>query len=72
MENADPAGQQRFDFVSLFAEEYERVNPVELASLFSSASAVRSISTRNSEVKLICLTKAKEAFDNTFRVLNTY
>jgi SecD/SecF fusion protein len=61
------------NFVSLFAEEYEKLNPTgRLASLFASASAGRiTLQSTNSQVRNYLNGQALEAFDNTFRVLNT-
>ena len=61
------------DFVSLFAEEYDKLNPNgKLASLFYNGSAGKiSFTASNSQVKTYLSDKAKEAFDNNLRVLNT-
>lgn len=61
------------NFISLFAEEYEKLNPNgRLASLFASGSAGKvTLQYTNSQVRNYLETQALAAFDNTFRVLNT-
>lgn len=61
------------NFITLFAEEYEKLNPSgRMAALFASASAGKiNFNSSNSEVKSYLTDEAKNAFDNTFRVLST-
>lgn len=61
------------NFVTLFAEEYEKLNPSgQLASLFASASAgAINLQSSNAQVKTYLNSQGKAAFDNTVRVLNS-
>src|SRR5258705_1728968 len=61
------------DFVSLFAQEYEKLNPNgKLAAIFYNGSAGKiSFNSSNSQVRTYLSDQAKEAFDNNFRVLTT-
>ncbi|HTD94827.1 MAG TPA: protein translocase subunit SecD, partial [Chitinophagaceae bacterium] len=61
------------NFVTLFGEEYEKLNPSgKLASLFASASAnAINLQSSNAAVRSYLNSQAKAAFDNTVRVLNS-
>jgi SecD/SecF fusion protein len=61
------------DFVSLFAAEYEKVNPGgRLASLFAGGSGGKlTLQSSNNEVKSFLSQEALNAFDRTYRVLRT-
>ncbi|MEI9911487.1 MAG: hypothetical protein WDO71_18660 [Bacteroidota bacterium] len=72
--NADQRkGNSDANLVTLFSEEYEKLNPNgKLASLFSSASGGKiTLNSSNSQVKSYLNDQAKIAFDNNFRVLTT-
>ncbi|MCW3116045.1 MAG: preprotein translocase subunit SecD/SecF, partial [Chitinophagaceae bacterium] len=61
------------DFVTLFSEEYKKVNPTgRLASLFAAANPDK-IKINDSDDKVISAIRAeaKDAFNRTFRVLRT-
>ncbi|MBL7742047.1 MAG: protein translocase subunit SecDF [Chitinophagaceae bacterium] len=59
------------NFVNLFAEEYEKLNPSgKLASLFASASVGKvTLNSSNSQVKSYLESQAKEAFESTNKIL---
>jgi SecD/SecF fusion protein len=61
------------NFVTLFAEEYDKLNPNgRLASLFAAGSGGRiNINATNAQVKSYLNDQALAAFDNNFRVLST-
>ena len=60
------------NFITLFADEYKTLNPSgKLASLFASSSSGIKIDDSDSKVRTILEGLAKDAFDNTFRILNT-
>jgi SecD/SecF fusion protein len=61
------------NFITLFAEEYEKLNPSgRLSSLFATASAgAVTLNSTNSSVKSYLADQAKAAFENTVRILNT-
>ncbi|HUR67328.1 MAG TPA: protein translocase subunit SecD, partial [Chitinophagaceae bacterium] len=61
------------DFITLFIEEYRKIEPVRpLASLFAGgASGKIDINSSDAAVKSYLKTEAKDAFDRTFRVLRT-
>ncbi|MEI9943232.1 MAG: protein translocase subunit SecDF [Chitinophagaceae bacterium] len=61
------------NFINLFTEEYEKLNPNgKLSSLFAAASGnLINLNSSNGEVKTYLNTQSRAAFDNTFRVLNT-
>jgi len=61
------------NFVTLFAEEYEKLNPNgKLASLFAATSGgTLNLNSTNQQVRTYLNTQARNAFDNTFRVLST-
>jgi SecD/SecF fusion protein len=61
------------DFVSLFADEYARIaGPNKLSALFYAANDQDiKIGSSDASVKSVLRAKAVEAFNNTFRVLNT-
>jgi SecD/SecF fusion protein len=61
------------NFVTLFAQEYETLNPNgKLASLFAAGSGGKiNLSSTNPEVRSYLNNQADAAFDNNFRVLNT-
>ncbi|MBL7738269.1 MAG: protein translocase subunit SecDF [Chitinophagaceae bacterium] len=74
LENADKRkANSDANFVNLFAEEYEKLNPNgKLSSLFTSASAGKvTLNASNSQVRSYLEEQAKIAFDNNFRVLTT-
>lgn len=74
IDNADKRkANSNADFVSLFSEEYDKVNPGgKLASIFYSGSAGKiNFNSSNSDVKSYLSDQAKDAFDNNFRVLST-
>ncbi len=75
IENADKRkANSDANFVTLFAEEYEKLNPGgKLASLFAAASGgkIKLQSSSNSDVISYLNDQSKIAFDNNFRVLNT-
>ncbi len=61
------------NFITLFVEEYKKLNPTgKLASIFSTANQDK-IKIGDSDDKVISALRleAKDAFDRTFRVLNT-
>ncbi len=61
------------DFITLFVEEYRKLNPTgKLASIFSTANQDK-IKIGDSDEKVITAlrSEAKDAFDRTFRVMNT-
>jgi SecD/SecF fusion protein len=61
------------DFVTLFVEEYKKLNPGgNLASLFAAANQDNiKIGDSDDKVKSALRTEANDAFDRTFRVLRT-
>ncbi|MES1216353.1 MAG: protein translocase subunit SecDF [Bacteroidota bacterium] len=61
------------DFVTLFAEEYKKVNPTgRLASLFAAANPDKiKIGDSDDKVLSAIRSEAKDAFNRTFRVLRT-
>ena len=61
------------DFVTLFVEEYKKVNPGgNLASLFSAANPDKiKIGDSDDKVKSALRSEANDAFDRTYRVLRT-
>ncbi|MEP7372138.1 MAG: protein translocase subunit SecDF [Chitinophagaceae bacterium] len=60
------------NFISLFADEYKNLNPSgKLASLFASSSSGIKIDDSDSKVRSVLEGLSKDAFDNTFRILNT-
>jgi SecD/SecF fusion protein len=60
------------NFITLFADEYKTLNPSgKLASLFASSSTGIKIDDSDSKVRTVLEGLAKDAFDNTFRILNT-
>jgi SecD/SecF fusion protein len=74
IDNADKRkANSNANFVTLFAEEYQKINPTgRLASLFASTSAGKiTLQSSNSEVRSYLSDQALIAFDNNFRVLNT-
>ncbi|MFI5128354.1 MAG: protein translocase subunit SecDF [Chitinophagales bacterium] len=74
IENADKRkANSDADFVSLFSEEYEKLNPNgKLAAIFFNASGGKiNVNSSNSQVRSYLSDQAKEAFDNNFRVLTT-
>src|SRR5678815_3642189 len=60
------------DFITLFHEEYQRLNPNgRLASIFANANQDKIKITDNNETVISAIKKeARDAFDRTFRVLN--
>ncbi len=61
------------DFITLFVEEYRKLNPTgKLASIFSTANQDK-IKIGDSDDKVIAALRveAKDAFERTFRVMNT-
>src|SRR5258708_7071545 len=69
----DRKANSNADFVTLFVEEYKKVNPNgNLASLFSAANPDK-IKIGDSDAKVIAAlhSEANDAFDRTFRVLRT-
>lgn len=74
IENANlRKGNSDANFVTLFAEEYEKLNPSgKLASLFAAASGGQiNLNSSNQAVRSYLNAQARNAFDNTFRVLST-
>lgn len=61
------------DFITLFIEEYRKLEPNRpLASLFSAASNnVIDVKSSDGKVETYIRNQAKDAFDRTFRVLQT-
>ena len=61
------------DFVTLFVEEYKKLNPGgNLASLFAAANQDKiKIGSTDNEVKAALRKEANDAFDRTLRVLRT-
>ena len=60
------------NFITLFADEYKTLNPSgKLASLFASSSSGIKIDDSDSKVRTVLESLSKDAFDNTFRILNT-
>ena len=60
------------NFIRLFADEYKKLNPEgKLASLFASPNSEIKIDASDSKVISVLENLSKEAFDNTFRILNT-
>ena len=60
------------NFINLFIEEYKKLNPSgKLASLFASSSSGIKIDDSDSKVRSVLEGLSKDAFDNTFRILNT-
>src|SRR5690606_10279544 len=74
IENADlRKANSDANFITLFSEEYEKLNPNgKLASIFSAASGGElNVNSSNQAVRSYLNTQARNAFDNTFRVLST-
>jgi SecD/SecF fusion protein len=74
LQNADKRKKNSdADMVSLFAEEYEKLNPgVKLASFFSGASSGKiTLQSSNSEVRNYLSDEAKAQFDRTEKVLRS-
>lgn len=60
------------NFVTLFAEEYKKLNPSgNLASLFAAGNSGVKIGDSDARVKEILNNLAKDAFENTYGVLRT-
>ncbi|MFM2138850.1 MAG: hypothetical protein RJA57_1157, partial [Bacteroidota bacterium] len=61
------------DYITLFIEEYRKLEPNRpLASLFAGGAAGKiDINSGDGKVESYLRTEAKDAFDRTFRVLNT-
>ncbi|MES1214415.1 MAG: protein translocase subunit SecDF [Bacteroidota bacterium] len=61
------------DFITLFIEEYRKLEKTRpLSSLFSAASSNKiTINSSDNQVENYIRGEAKDAFDRTFRVLNT-
>lgn len=61
------------DFITLFIEEYRKLEKDRpLASLFAGASSgAITVSSSDGDVQRYLRTAAKDAFDNTFRILST-
>lgn len=60
------------NFIRLFTEEYKRLNPSgKLASLFANPSTGIKIDDSDNRVASVLEGLALNAFDNTFRILNT-
>ena len=60
------------DFVTLFVEEYKKLNPGgNLASLFSANQGTIKIGDSDDKVKSALRKEANDAFDRTYRVLRT-
>lgn len=60
------------NFIRLFADEYKKLNPSgQLASLFASSNSSVKIGDSDSKVISTLEGLAKDAFDNTFRVMST-
>ncbi|MEI9809857.1 MAG: protein translocase subunit SecD [Bacteroidota bacterium] len=74
IENADKRkANSDANFITLFAEEYEKLNPSgRLASLFAAASGGKvTLNSTNSQVRSYLNSQAEVAFDNNLRVLTT-
>jgi SecD/SecF fusion protein len=74
LQNADTRkANSSADFVTLFVEEYKKVNPNgNLASLFSAANPDKiKIGDNDDKVKSALRKEANDAFDRTYRVLRT-
>lgn len=74
LQNADKRkANSGADFISLFLQEYRKVEPNRpLASLFAGASNGRiDIKSGDGKVEEYIRAESKDAFDRTFRVLNT-
>ena len=60
------------NFIRLFAEEYKKLNPSgNLASIFATPNSEIKIKDSDSKVVSVLEGLSKDAFDNTFRILNT-
>ncbi len=74
LENANKSkANSDADFVSLFRNEYEKLNPNgKLAALFATANQDKiKITDNNDKVETEIRREANDAFDRTFRVLRT-
>ncbi len=74
LQNADRRkANSNADFISLFVEEYKKLNPNgRLASIFSSANKdLININDNDNKVESALHKEANDAFDRTFKVLTT-
>ncbi len=74
LQNADRRkANSNADFVTLFIEEYRKLEKTRpLASLFSGASSGKiTVNSSDGQVETYVRSEARDAFDRTFRVLNT-
>lgn len=60
------------NFVTLFAEEYKKLNPTgRLASIFASSNNGIKVTDSDGQVVSVLNERARNAFDNTYRVMST-
>ncbi|MBK5269653.1 MAG: protein translocase subunit SecDF [Bacteroidia bacterium] len=74
IQNADTRkANSNADFITLFIEEYRKLEKTRpLASIFSAASSGKiTVNSSDSQVESYIRGEARDAFDRTFRVLNT-
>ena len=60
------------NFIRLFADEYKKLNPSgKLAAIFATPNSEIKVGDSDSKVISVLEGLSKDAFDNTFRILNT-